>query len=398
MLGKTSVAREEPARTIIAFSACDSSNNDGYIGHTAMVIELLREQDFRVHVYGFCSGEPRIPGGSFVRRRHEALGGIEAALRFCLRILFGAGVDAIVLTSAGALWNPLFATLAQVRKTPVIYDCQDPSIEAIRWRYRSRPWFPIVESYLRWGQRRLDTATVMTLSVSPGVDGILRSGGWKGKIQRLYNIHNAIDHSSDGDRKKAQSSLRSQFDFPTATVLLYVGGVQSTYRGLEEQLEAVRLCVSNGTNVVMAILYGSGNPAFIFETAGDLLRLGRLKLFQNVSPDNVRAYIRDGDVAVSATLSYALPSKIFEYVADGLEVYCAPSDEDIRSELRSYIIEFDGSVEGICRAISASNNDETERSKRRLRGRALIASLEEKNARVFALLKAELIERHRLGP
>lgn len=302
MRGKKTASDE--VHTILAFSACDTSNNDGYIGHTAMVVNCLREQSFDVYVYGYCTGVSRISGGYFVRKPHEGYAAIEAAIRFCLRITFGAKPDAIVLTSAGALWNPLFAILALLRKIPIIYDCQDPAIEAIRWRYHSRPWFRLVESYLRWGMGALDAASMVALSVSPGVDKILRGDGWAGKILRLYNIHNAIDNAPNEKSEAGGISLRSQFAFPGATVLIYVGGIQPSYRGLEEQIEAVRICVSEGINVVMAVLYGSGDPTFISDLAGDLIANGRLKLFRNLAPGNVRAFIGEGDVAVSVTLSY----------------------------------------------------------------------------------------------
>ncbi len=76
-------------------------------------------------------------------------------------------------------------TALRTLSIPLVYDCMDPVIEVIRSGIGPGPLFYTLKPWLILSYFIIDRSVSATLSVSPGLDNILRHRGWRGPILRF---------------------------------------------------------------------------------------------------------------------------------------------------------------------------------------------------------------------
>lgn len=345
----------------------DLSRNDGYTGHLQYLLSILREEGHTYLLTGLRSK-------SVHKRRTDVLveGTDVLAQLMCASLAVEKArhwePDIFLFTQAGSLFNGVLSSLVRLMKIPLIYDCLDPAPETFLLtfkrsiNYAFQPW-------LKLSERLIDAGATATLSVSPGLDSILRTRGWKGPIFRFYNVHNTFLFGQPG-----KSKLRERAGWQSSTILVYAGGLQEQVRGLEDQLRAVAMAVQLGANVKFVIVGSSGSPK-PFQQQSSKLGIDDSVLFLDpVRPSELADILSDCDVAVSNSLAYALPSKIFEYFNNGVHIISVKGPNDVNELFKDYVELYDGSIADL--AMLLKRKSESTRQPVDLTPlRALIASL-----------------------
>ncbi len=321
------------------------SHHDGYVGHFRMLVTLLSNAGCEVRVIGPALNSPVLP---FVWKRISAgrLGPLRAAAYF-LGAIFKVRPDAITFGSAGAYLNPLFALVSRLAGVKVLYDCQDPALEAASRPFEKSPLVGWIRLGLRSAEWLLARTVTTTLTVSPGLARILRSRNWTGRIEMFYNVHNAIEcrDAVPGTTNLLPPSWRG------AIVLVYIGGMQPGFRGLEEQIEAVKIARRAGRDIRLFAVCGSGFPEAFSDLVEPLVLENAYSLARNYSPLQVAQVIAESNIAVNKTLSYALPSKVFEYIAGGLTILSADVPSDVNDMCREFIVLYPDTVADLANAL-----------------------------------------------
>jgi glycosyltransferase involved in cell wall biosynthesis/SAM-dependent methyltransferase len=198
------------------------------------------------------------------------------------------------------------------------------------------PHDPQKAAFYRWAERvclrRADAVITVNRSIAVELERMV--GAKSGRVAVIRNIP-----PLDATQTRVYRSLKAQFEVPAERfVVLYQGGTGPT-RLLEPVIEALALAV----NVTLVIrgpslhLFGADYRR-IAETAG----VGeRLVLADPVPSRDVVAAARGADAGLwtlpnlSRNFFYALPNKIFEYLASGLPLLVAnfPEPKRIVDEL-----------------------------------------------------------------
>ncbi len=231
----------------------------------------------------------------------------------------------------------------------VIYDCQDPPVETTSVVRRGRVSGYLLRAIVSLLDPILARNVDCVLSVSRGVDAILRRRGWRMPIYRYYNGNpwedKAVEIAPTGH-------LRNRENWRDAIILIYAGGLQPSFRGIEEQLEAVSIARNTGVNVKFAA-FGAGQHDFILECAAATGITEHVHIGNPVSRDHLQAILREANCAEISRVPYGLPNKLFEYLNAGVQVFCSAEMTDIFEVCGDAVVKYDGTT-ALARLIAAS--------------------------------------------
>jgi len=345
----------------------DLSRNDGYTGHLQYLLSILREEGHTYLLTGMRSKS------SHKRRTDVLVEGTDVlAQLMCASLAVEKArhwnPDIFLFTQAGSIFNGVLSSLVRSMNLPMIYDCLDPVPETFLLTF-NRSINYVFQPWLKLSERFIDAGATATLSVSPGLDAILRKRGWRGPIFRFYNVHNTFPVGQPG-----KSKLRERAGWESSAILVYAGGLQEKVRGLEDQLRAVAIAVQLGANVKFLIVGSSGSPT-PFQVQSSKLGIDDSVLFLGpVTPSELADILSDCDVAVSNSLPYALPSKIFEYLSNGVHIISVDDLNDVNVLFKDFVELYDGSIEDLAMLLKRKSKS-TRKTAELTRIRALIASL-----------------------
>ena len=162
--------------------------------------------------------------------------------------------------------------------------------------------------------------------------------------------------------KVAPIDLREKFGIPENAKILIYQGVLSAGRGIAKVIKAL----SDLPNTVFVII-GDGPERRNFEILTEKLNLEKRVIFTGAVPnEELLSYTAGADIGValieniSVSYYYALPNKLFEYVAAGLPVVVSPLPQ-MKKIVERYKIGVTANPESereIREAISKLTNDE----------------------------------------
>src|SRR5579872_6321818 len=280
----------------------DMSVYNGFTGLADYQASVLRGAGHDVIIVGMSSQQPVVTNPIHWIQGTGARAQARAA-REIVRFAYAHKTDAVLLTQAGAPLVPLIATALRARGIPLVYDCMDPVVETIRSGIGPGILFAVLKPWLIASHPIIDRSVAATLSVSPGLDAILRSRGWRGQILRFYNVHGTRVIGQPG-----RHGIRAEKEWSAATILVYAGGLQAGFRGIEDQIRAAALARGRGADIRM-LLVGYGDPDPFRKVAAEC-GFAELRIMPDVAPAALADVLSDCDLAVSNSLPYALPSKI----------------------------------------------------------------------------------------
>jgi hypothetical protein len=128
--------------------------------------------------------------------------------------------------------------------------------------------------------------------------------------------------------------------------LVYAGGLQPVYRGIETQIEAL-----SGLPGWRILIAGEGDASWIADFSKKNHVEGQVELRGFISPGEVREMLAASHVLVIEGVEYGLPSKFFEGVGAGVIVVSPQTACDVNTILGSSSVVFDGSAESLRRAL-----------------------------------------------
>ena len=262
------------------------------------------------------------------------------------------------------------ALAARRLRVPFVYDAHDLWLGRPR-RERSRLYFVLSQLYYRFVERLLVPRAAATITVSPPIVEHLRK---RYRLRDVLLVPNYPDVAGDVARRELRDLPGGEAIDPDLPVVLYLGGLMAG-RGLEQLVDAIGLMPA-----VQLVLLGSG----VFEDS--LLsraaeRGARVTLLPPVRPAEVEAYASSADLGVNAIVgsslndSYALPNKLFHYMAAGLPVVASdfPHVRDIVEGARCGVMADTRRPEAIADAIRRILSDPEEAAAMGARGRAAVA-------------------------
>lgn len=324
----------------------DSSLSDGCVGHTSALVRMLQDAGCEVGVVSLASSKTDNVGGVQLHRSPPTYRGMLSAAGVTIREVFRRRPGLLVCTSLGAPFNPLITLAARMLGVPVLFDCQDPPTETMKLLFGNTVKGRALSSLVAVGDRILRRCVCWTFSVSAGVDDILRGHGWRMPIYRFYNDHGLDSVIAD----TPPFGLRRLYGWEDAAVVIYAGGMQPKIRGIETQIEAVALAQEEGANVKF-VAFGNGDTAPFRRLAQSLGVEQHVEFHDAVRRDELQAALSEADAAVMSTLPFALPSKVFEYVACGLRVICDDSNRDILRAFPDCTTTFDGTPGSLAKVL-----------------------------------------------
>ena len=320
-----------------------------YSGNITYLTSILQRHSLEVSVVGISTkimdeqaNRKIVIGDGLVA---QAKGALEA-IRKAREIRPGA----VIITQAGSMFTAALSLALRAIGTRVIYFCADPPIEMIKLRALNSAIKWLLVWWLRLSQPIIDRFVDSTLSVSPGLDALMRNTGWKGKIRRFYNVHHTNIHG-----RAEESNFRRNLRWEDDVVVVYAGAYQKNFRGIEHQLRAVALARSMGASIkFLGIGYFEAAyyyPDYFPDLAKSLGLEHHSAFYASQDAQTLSHYLADSDAAVSNSLPWALPSKIFEYINNGVEIISIQGDNDVNKLCDGFVTLYDGSTEDLARAL-----------------------------------------------
>jgi glycosyltransferase involved in cell wall biosynthesis len=250
----------------------------------------------------------------------------------------------VALTQLAAPLNAPLSLVLRVAGKKLLYVCMDPPPETYPEVFPDSKMVRIAVPLLGVSEGIIDRCCAATFSVSPGVDRIMRARGWRGRIRRFYNVHGTAVGASPVDTP-------SPFDasWENDPVVVYVGHLQPGFRGIEEQVDAVAAARAHGARVRLAVV-GRGDGAFVRARAAALGIEDSVRIVPTMSPAELSQFLMHCDAAVFASLSFALPSKVFECLAHGLRLFAIAGETDVNELLGDLVEPYDGTPVGLAAA------------------------------------------------
>ncbi len=98
-------------------------------------------------------------------------------------------------------------------------------------------------------------------------------------------------------------------------------------------------------------MVGYGDPVPFKEIARACGISNLVKILPDVNPSVLGDILADCDVAVSNSLRYALPSKIFEYINNGVHVVSVDDGNDVNTLCAEFVELYDGTIYGMAAAL-----------------------------------------------
>lgn len=293
-------------------------------------------------------------------------------LRAIARVLSNNGF--VVLSTQANYLQIFLAIAARLRGRPLIYDMQDLTPESFLHLYgRTLPgvFKYAFAAWLRFSERVICALSDVVLVVSPGMRDIVSRRVQGGANIILFPNRHSFEDSKTGSRS-------------TVPTIVYAGGLQPIYRGIETQIQALQRLPR--WSMVIA---GEGEGAWIVDFAKRHDVAARVQLRGFISPAEVRELLATGHILVIEGVPYGLPSKFFEAVGAGLVVVSPEAAHDVNAILGSDAIIFDGSPESLQPALERAwtNRDNiSNRQKRRLE--EFVRDLDRESALLAAYLQS----------
>lgn len=258
----------------------------------------------------------------------------------------------LVILSTQANYLQVFLALAaRLRGRTIFYDMQDLTPESFLHLYRKAlPPFALSvgAAWLRFSEWLICRLSNAVLVVSPGMRAIV--GNRTGNSKKIFLYPNS--HSLMHVPEKSRSAQ------PT---IVYAGGLQPLYRGIERQLDAIALLP--GWQMWIA---GEGDPAWLIHHCNRLCIEDRVTLHGFIPPTAVHDLLAQSHILVIEGVSYGLPSKFFEAVSAGVVVVTPQEATDVTTILGDAAVTFGSTPEELSRALLyAWHNVETLRRSQR---------------------------------
>lgn len=343
----------------------DLSKHSGYTYRVERIANAMRDLGHRVTVVGFATKTPAIEA-QWVRLGWK-LGRIVAVFNAFFR-----QSDAVVITSMGAPYNGWFALAVRMTGRDVLYDSQDPVIEILVALLGKHGYMRPSLAYFRVLERLMDRCAVATLVAGPMEIELLRARDWRGPLRTYYNINEAALAAPE-----PASDLPIRPGWEKAAIVVYVGGLQREMRGIEAQIEAVALARDKGADVRMLLL-GFGERAYFEAKAAELLLQDAAAFVSDVPYERLLRVLSTCDFAVSSEpLRYGAQTKMFDYVATGVQLIAVDDDRDVTRMFGDLVALYDGTTADLARRLVqlAGKRSPEERARRRAAGLALLRKL-----------------------
>lgn len=357
----------------------DIATETGAMGRIRAILRQLQNTGVETTLVGM--GRPNYVNqecGKVITVENVGIAGMVGVAANALREVRTEPIDCVMLSSFGNPINPVLAQAFRHLVPSIAYDCHDPPIETLPLLFGRGLRARALGSTVKLMDPLLRAAVDVAFSVSPGVDDCLRKHGWKMPIFRYYNSHSGASSSID-----APPRLRNRSGWENSQILIYVGGLQEHIRGIEEQIHAVAIARQKGANVKFAA-FGWGSPAPFASLAGSLGISEHVLFEPPVSQESVRALLQEATVAAVSTLPFALPSKLFDYLAAGVRVLCSNDTVDVARTCGSLVIPYPNGVMGLADALC---DEELKRNDRDLVS-TFMRRIESENAASIASLAA----------
>lgn len=337
-----------------------------YSGNVRYLSSILRQLSFEVSLVGISTKSIEVEGDTTIIIGDGLVAQAKGAIAAIMKTV-ELKPSGVIITQAGSLFTAMLSLGLRAAGAKIIYFCADPPIEMIKLR----PLHPFVKrcliGWLRLSQPVIDTAATSCLSVSPRLDTILRKRGWKGKIRRFYNVHHTRFQGT-----ASASTFREDLQWQNDIVLVYAGAYQKNFRGIEHQLKAVALARLMGAPIkFLAIGYFEAayfDPVHFPQLAKSLGLQDDSAFYGSQDPETLSNFLADCDVAVSNSLPWALPSKIFEYINNGLEIISVSGENDVNTLCGEFVTLYDGTTEDLARALIRSKRGKSEEQTYKGRG------------------------------
>lgn len=304
-------------------------------------------------------------------------------LRFAARPSY----EVVLVTQLAAPLNPFVVVLLRLLGKRVIYVCMDPPPEIYPLIFERKFYGRLFVRYLVFSESIIDRCVDVTFTIGKGVERLLRERNWRGRVRLFFNVHGTeLDRGGD----VSESQIRLDPTWRDATIMLYMGAIQERIRGIEEQLEALALARESNANVKMVLI----GKVYDEEIRNKVVRLGiadHVRIMDAVHHKDLGSIIAECDVAVFRSVSYSLPSKVFEYVAHGLPVIAAAGHTDVNELLGQFVELYDGTVQDLARAIVRSRG-KREKSRHHEAATAFMSELRRQSASAL-LEEIELVKK-----
>lgn len=332
---------------VLYVAMLDVSVMHGGMKRTRSIVDLCSDLGYAVSLIGLGA---KADLGENIDVRTLPGFGARSMLALCwqvLRRVRAEGFRTVILSSWGNPFNPWLALALHLCGVHVIYDCQDPPVETTALLHDRGLRSRIIRTTVALFDPLLAANVDAVLSVSPGVDALLRARGWKCPLYRFYNytpLRNGDTDSQVGIAAYEHKLLRLRPGWEESTILVYSGGLQPSIRGIEEQIRAVAIAREFGANVKFAA-FGWGSPEPFEEYAQELGIGDHIYFGAPISALEMRARLRESTCTAMATLPFALPTKLFEYLECGLSVFCSSETTDVLNLCGSLVQRYEGTVE-----------------------------------------------------
>jgi len=277
----------------------------------------LTAQGNQVNVISFdwtTPGFQTIPGNTTVHKLDKTGSSIKYYLKF-LRLLSKSlsKMDSDIFVAEDVYTLPLVTFYAKLKRKRVYYNCRElyPFLAGLRNK-------KIVQTIIRAVERFFIKR----------VDLVLTTGEMDSQfIQQYYKITNVIvlRNLPNNYAPGAEINLKAKLSIPENSRILLYQGVLLQGRGLAKTIEAIK----NLGNVHFVILGEGVERKNLEKLAGDLDISQRVHFLGTINQSELVNYTVEADIGlslienISLSYYYALPNKLFEYIAAGVPVICS---------------------------------------------------------------------------
>lgn len=353
-----SASRKDRPGRVDAFIFTSLGIHAGFMRHCLHFLRFLAENSCEVVVHGF---PPALEDANNIASVTVRRGTARLFLH-SVGCLMGERGPVLLSTQANHVQVFLAMFAAAVRR-PIIYDMQDPVPESFVALFRAR--FP--NFFIALGHRwlMLSEAIICRLAsivcvVSPGMRSMVLARHNIGhKVFLFPNAHSI--HPSNAAR----------FVEPT---IVFAGGLQPLFRGLETQVDALTLAAARRFRLLIA---GEGRREWLDSRIARKGVEQRVKILGFLQPAEVRQLWAQSHLLVIENLAYGLPSKLFEAVAAGVVIVSPSASTDVNAVLGDGAVTFDGSAAGLAEALDVAWRElDTVREKQRRNTEAFLGAVE----------------------
>ena len=229
------------------------------------------------------------------------------------------------------------ALAARLRGRPLIYDMQDPvpeSFVALFAKQLPRWVASVGHAWLLWSESIICRLAAIICVVSPGMRQLILAR--RDVAEKLFLFPNLY---------AGTPAPRTESETPT---IVFAGGLQPLFRGIEVQIEALRLPLAQEFRLILA---GEGERAWVEEYITRSHLSDRVQLLGFLSAADVSRLLAQAHFVVIENLAYGLPSKFFEAVAAGVVVISPRGATDVNAILGDAAIVYDGSAASLASAL-----------------------------------------------